>query len=385
MLTYNHNIITHNDKWFNEYIGHPEPVYHVYTSGQGGQVIATPNSGKYGTYVTLSNTPASGYEFESYSITGAPWYNRESFYIQHNDAYVEGHFRNLYPPLQPYTLRLQYELGYTPVISTSANGEESYGSLVQRSVSPNIWDWTYEDSRWSGHYTSAYDDGSILPRAGSDVGNRIGHNTHLLKILGGNTTGVTDFQALCGYAINLDYVALFDTSAATNLNNMFAYCKSLESIPLFDLSSADFLMHFLAGCNKLTEIPLFNTSNARYLMYFNWGYPYESIPPDYSPELYSKVTTLPDYDISSCTRCDSMFGYLINVSDGQSITNMYNKLHAKAEAESWNYIQYQQAFYQCGYYIRRNYQTETDEYIFASESARQAINNIPTIWGGLKS
>lgn len=92
MLTYNRKVITHNDKWFNEFIGHPEQVYHVYTSGQGGQVVATPNSGVYGTYVTLSNTPSLGYEFVNYSITGAPWYNRESFYIQHNDAYVEGNF-----------------------------------------------------------------------------------------------------------------------------------------------------------------------------------------------------------------------------------------------------------------------------------------------------
>lgn len=383
MLTYNHNIITHNDKWFNEYIGHPEPVYHVYTSGQGGQVIATPNSGKYGTYVTLSNTPASGYVFESYSITGAPWYNRESFYIQHNDAYVEGHFRNLYPPLQPYTLRLQYDLGVTPVI-TSYNGVQ-YGSLVQRSVSPNIWDWTYENSNWSGPQ-SAYSDSSILPRAGSDVGNRNGHNTHLLKILGGNTTGVTEFTSLCNCAFNLNYVALFDTSAATKLGNMFEFCESLESVPLFDTSNADYLDHFICGCVKLTEIPLFDTSNARYLNYLADGTLYGTHPsPSFEPELYSKVATLPDLDISNCTRCDRMFAYLIHVTDGQSITNMYNKLHDKAVAQSWTENRYSAAFLNCGYYTKYNFQTQSDEIVYASDSVRQAINNIPTSWGGLKS
>lgn len=383
MLTYNHNIITHNDKWFNEYIGHPEPVYHVYTSGQGGQVIATPNSGEYGTYVTLSNTPDTNYVFESYSITGAPWYNRESFYIQHNDAYVEGHFRNLYPPLQPFTLRLQYDLGVTPIVA-AYNGVQ-YGSLVQRTVSPNIWDWTYENSNWSGPQ-SAYSDGSILPRAGSDVGNRTGHNTHLLKILGGNTTGVTDFTSLCNYAINLDYVALFDTSAATKLGNMFEFCQSLEAVPLFDFSNADYLNHFIAGCAKLTEIPLFDTSNARYLMYFADGTLYGTHPsPSYEPELYSKVATLPDLDISNCTRCDNMFSYLIHVTDGQSITNMYNKLHDKAVAQSWTSTQFANAFYNCGYYTKYNFQTQSNEIVYASESVRQAINNIPTSWGGLKS
>ena len=103
MLTYNRKVITHNDKWFNEFKGHPEPIYHVYTSAEHGQVIATPNEGIYGTYITLSNVPASGYEFVNYSITGAPWYNRESFYLQHNDAHVEGHFRYIVPD---YALRI---------------------------------------------------------------------------------------------------------------------------------------------------------------------------------------------------------------------------------------------------------------------------------------
>lgn len=300
MLTYNRKVITHNDKWFNEFIGHPEPVYHVYTSGQGGQVIATPNSGKYGTYVTLSNTPDTNYVFESYSITGAPFYNRESFYIQHNDAYVEGKFKYIDPynplDLPPYTMRLEYNEGITVYAPVMAG--VTYGSVRQVSSSPNIWDFTYEDNKWSITYNNAT--WPILPQVTSDIASISGAylNNELVGIIGANTTGVTNMNNLCYKAKNLEYVNLFDTHLLIYGAQMFM------------------------DCYKLTEIPTFDFSNLEHALYT-----FRSTPINY----------IPDFNFTKVNDCRGIF-HDCNVSGG--ILRAYNQLYPTA-------LQYYEAFEDC--------------------------------------
>lgn len=75
------------------------PTYYVTTSGTNGTVVANPSSGITGTEVTLSNTPDSGYEFDSYTITGATLKNTNQFDIGNTDVNVIGNFIQSRPPV----------------------------------------------------------------------------------------------------------------------------------------------------------------------------------------------------------------------------------------------------------------------------------------------
>lgn len=74
MLTINSKALKIGNKWLNPVNGSgptpPSTTYYVTTSGTHGSVTASPTEGTTGTEVTLSNTPDTGYEFDSYTITG---------------------------------------------------------------------------------------------------------------------------------------------------------------------------------------------------------------------------------------------------------------------------------------------------------------------------
>ena len=78
----------------NAYVGfiEPEQIYYVTCSGSNGTVTATPNQGPNGTTVTLSNTPNTNYQFDSYTLTGATLKNTNQFDINNSDVTVVGNF-----------------------------------------------------------------------------------------------------------------------------------------------------------------------------------------------------------------------------------------------------------------------------------------------------
>lgn len=86
MLKFGNIILTNNDNWLNI------PEHNVITSGNHGTVTASPNKGIQGTEVTLSNSPESGYEFSSYSVTGAELYDGNKLTIGSTDVSVVGSF-----------------------------------------------------------------------------------------------------------------------------------------------------------------------------------------------------------------------------------------------------------------------------------------------------
>lgn len=359
MLTYNRKVITHNDKWFNEFKGHPEPVYHVYTLGQGGQVIATPNSGEYGTYVTLSNTPSLGYEFVNYSITGAPWYNRESFYIQHNDAYVEGNFNAIVRTVacsgdngtvvatpntgiigDTITLSNTPDAGYY-FDSYSISGATLYDTnkfdiyisdvnVVGAFISYNplnlpantIRVRTNDGNAPIKGYASSYQTATLVDgttdiydvyKSGTSFYCLLQGATNVVAVLGGNTTNITNMESMFSGADKLTSVALFDTSNVTNMTRMFHACKTLPAIPLFDTSSVTNMHGMFETCELITSIPLFNTSNV-IDMAFMFGH-------------CLALTTVPLFDTSNVTDMQAMFHYcesLINIPlfDTSKVTNM---------------------------------------------------------------
>lgn len=86
MLKFGNIILTNNSNWLNI------PEHNVITSGNHGTVTASPNKGIQGTEVTLSNSPESGYEFSSYSVTGAELYDGNKLTIGTTDVSVVGSF-----------------------------------------------------------------------------------------------------------------------------------------------------------------------------------------------------------------------------------------------------------------------------------------------------
>lgn len=88
MLKFNSNILKWNGKWGN----YAPPIYTVTCSATNGTVSAIPSSGITGTEVTLSNTPAPGYQFSSYTVAGATLKNANQFDIGNSNVTVVGNF-----------------------------------------------------------------------------------------------------------------------------------------------------------------------------------------------------------------------------------------------------------------------------------------------------
>lgn len=134
------------------------------------------------------------------------------------------------PALPPYTLRLKFTEGVTPTFSK--------GTAVQVSISPNIWDLTYENTDWN---------------------NLLSNKSGLLEIIDGNTAGVVNMRFLCATRTSLTTVSLFDTSSVTNMSSMFSGCTSLLTIPLFDTSNVTNMAATFYECTSITSIPLLST------------------------------------------------------------------------------------------------------------------------------
>ena len=90
--------------------------------------------------------------------------------------------------LPPYTIRLKFNNGVTPTFS--------YGTAVQVSSSPNVWDLTYQNSNWQYLVSS---------------------QTRLIEVLGANTSSVTVMDDMFAGCDELTSLSLFDTSAVTNM------------------------------------------------------------------------------------------------------------------------------------------------------------------------
>ena len=124
--------------------------------------------------------------------------------------------------LPPYTIRLKFNNGVTPTFS--------YGTAVQVSSSPNVWDLTYQNSNWQYLVSS---------------------QTRLIEVLGANTSSVTVMDDMFAGCDELTSLSLFDTSAVTNMKNMFYQCTSLTSVPLFNTRSATDVVSMFYGCENV--------------------------------------------------------------------------------------------------------------------------------------
>jgi len=123
--------------------------------------------------------------------------------------------------LPPYTIRVKYTDGSNP---------SGFGTKVQVSQSPNVWDITYETNDWQGMLSS---------------------QASLLEVLGANTTGVTNMTNMFYGCMTLTTIPLFDTSNVTNMSGMLFECMSLTNIPLLNTSKATNMQYMFANCTNV--------------------------------------------------------------------------------------------------------------------------------------
>lgn len=223
--------------------------------------------------------------------------------------------------LPAYTIRCEFTEGVTPTFA--------YGTGVQVSASPNVWDLTYVNTSW----------------------NRLLRNqTDLLSVLGANSTGVTSFEYAFGGCSAMTDVALFDTTSVTTTKGMFNGCYHVTSIPLYDLSNATIMTEMLKSCNALTSLPLFNTHNVTHMDSMCYG-------------CYSLVS-LPLFDTTSAYNVTRAFYDCRYVGSGALA--LYNQMSSQTTPPTY----YPDCFYWCGK---------------KSTTGSAELAQIPTSWGGTMS
>lgn len=100
MFTFNNKGVHFNTKYLSAFVVN-KPVYNVnLVQTQGGTINASPLTGYENTEVTLSNTPETDYEFDSYSLTGATLYDDNKF-ILNNDVTAQASWTYVPPPTPP--------------------------------------------------------------------------------------------------------------------------------------------------------------------------------------------------------------------------------------------------------------------------------------------
>ena len=259
MILYNDRIITNSvGKWAQR------PLHMVTTHGNHGSVNANPNAGEFGTNVTLSNTPDTGYRFTSYSIAGdGASLSGNTLTIGYSDVSVTGNFEEI--PLESNSIRAKFKSGYTPTMGDTQTLVDS---------SNNIWD---------------------IHRNSNDFTNLFFQCNDILEVIAGNTSNVTSMYQMFDYCRSLTKVALFDTSSVTDMSYMFMRCDSLTSLPLFDTSNVT-NMHGMCSASNITTAPAFNTSKVTNMSY-----------------LFSdcNITSVPLYDTSKVTNMSQMFSNCI--------------------------------------------------------------------------
>jgi len=133
-------------------------------------------------------------------------------------------------PLNPlglpdYTIRLKFDTTDEPTFS---HGE---ATLVESSRGGwSIWDLTYASSDWT---------------------QLLYGQSHLVEVLGANSTNVTNMTGMFNGCANLERLAIFDTSRVDNMLGIFGGCAKLETPPDFDYSEVTNMCYAFTNCSAL--------------------------------------------------------------------------------------------------------------------------------------
>lgn len=233
------------------------------------------------------------------------------------------------PILPAYTLRLKYNDGVVPTIVNNK------GTLTQVSSSPNIWDWTYENSNWNGA-------GQLSPVPNFNHYN-LNDSDKVIEIIAGNITDVTNLSFTFGFNPNITTIPLIDTSNVTTMQGTFQHSYNITSLPALDTHN----------CTNFTDMMC------------------ALLTGDASPYYRSNLRRLPDFDISSVSSNSGIGGMwrgCSNVISGTDITREYNKLSSKFSTSPAN-----GPFCWCGYYNSINP-------VYTNAEVQAAVEVIPAAW-----
>lgn len=136
--------------------------------------------------------------------------------------------------LPPYTMRFQFgDASYDP--TNSSNPWNTGAQWVRVSTSPNVWDYTRENSNWQEEFDSQFQ----IENAGTT------------SLLGANFSGVTSALGMFQWCMGLSNIVLFDTSNLTDWSMVFAN-SGITSIPQLPASSAIQVSYAFYRCRSVT-------------------------------------------------------------------------------------------------------------------------------------
>lgn len=213
--------------------------------------------------------------------------------------------------IRPYTLRFEFSNpAYNP--TTEDGWKTNYDNKPQWNTGitwtkvdgaqTNQWDCTYPYSNWTNLFHGMFE---YYDEPETEV-----------RIIDGNTTGVTNMSGLFSSCSAIKSCVTLDTSEVTAMDYMFAGCNNLtevpmlntskvtnmtcmllytkiSSCPLFDTSRVTTMSTMFRECENLVTIPQFNTSSLQYTSYMFEG--------------CSSLTSIPRIDTSRVTNAYKMF------------------------------------------------------------------------------
>lgn len=204
-------------------------VYNVTCSGSHGTVTASPSSGIPGTVVTLSNSPDTGYAFNSYTVNGATL-TGNTFVIGNSDVNVTGNFTGI----------------VRNVTCTATNGTVTaspnsgiIGTTVTLSNTPNSG-YSFDSYTLSGATLKNANQFDIGTSNVSVVGNFIQQSSEELWV----DLGSTAYTVGGGSSSNNQYITL--TGMPTTSNKNYYTVK-------FDISG-NILIRSTTLCTEICEL-----------------------------------------------------------------------------------------------------------------------------------
>lgn len=259
--------------------------------------VSGPSSAIPGSTVNVSVTPDSGCGFNYITVDGVP-IEDTSFIMPEHDVTVTVICEEFNPDNLPAgTIRIKFsDLSIDPRQPYYGNSSSAwypgndrpyvnYATWTRVSSNPNIWDFTYNSTIYSGHF------------GGDDYSGRKNTNGFwtqegvTFEVISANTSNLTNIS----FRGNWTKVCLFDTSNMETLQfaAMFNNCPLLTSCARYNTSGKTSFSSMFKDCSSLTFVPKLDTSSATLLggMFYNC----------------SSLTKVPTIDCSSATEMESMF------------------------------------------------------------------------------
>ena len=308
-------------------------------------VITAPGTATYGSTVTLSCTPATGYSLDHFTVDGVQIVGN-TFTMPAYDVTIGASVS-----ANTYTISVTQTTGGTITAPQSAQ----YGSLVILSSTADsgyeLQNYTVDGVEIVGNtftmpahdvtVSAVFDELPIVlptntirvkyaqgaePAEGSAYGSRLWDSRTLvdqanniwdltrsdgnwegmfwgsvsnpsqgtvLEVIAANLTNVSNPTTMFAYQGNLTSVRRVTTSSTlTTTSGMFSNCSSLSRVDLFYTGNVTNFSTMFSGCSSLESIPNFDTSNGT-----NFRRMFEN----------TRISTAPDIDTSKAESLEAMF------------------------------------------------------------------------------